>query len=78
MYVCMHTRTHTHIHIHTCIQLLDTHDDEGGYAFLDDDASVHRPWDVVLRLKTEYLNCVNGIAFQNEQLGENKLNTSIV
>ena len=27
------------------------------------------PWDVVTKVRTEYLNAVNGIAFQNEQIG---------
>jgi hypothetical protein len=28
-----------------------------------------RPLEVLARIKTEYLNCVNGITFQNEQIG---------
>ena len=32
-------------------------------------ASALSPWDVVTKVRTEYLNAVNGIAFQNEQIG---------
>jgi hypothetical protein len=43
-------------------------DSEGGYAFVDDASSV-RPWDAVSKLKTNYLNCVNGVLHNNEQIG---------
>ena len=43
----------------------------GGYAFVDDAASTPRAWDVVCKIKIEYVNCVNGVAFQNEQIGHN-------
>jgi hypothetical protein len=49
--------------------LSDADDFEGGYALIDETASTPRPWDVLSKIKTEYLNCVNGIAFQNEQIG---------
>lgn len=43
-------------------------DSEGGYAFVDDTSSL-RPWDVLSKLKTSYLNCVNGVLHNNEQIG---------
>ena len=51
------------------VSLVD--DSEGGYAFVDNTIQGNlRPWDVLSKLKTSYLNCVNGVAFQNEQIGE--------
>jgi len=49
--------------------LPDTDDCEGGYAFIDESMRAPRAWDVLSKLKTAYLNCVNGVAFQNEQIG---------
>lgn len=46
-------------------------DNEGGYSFIDNTIEANlRPWDVLSKLKTSYMNCVNGVAFQNEQIGE--------
>ena len=49
--------------------LPDTDDCEGGYAFIDEGMRAPRAWDVLSKIKTAYLNCVNGVAFQNEQIG---------
>ena len=49
--------------------LPDTDDCEGGYAFIDESMRAPRAWDVLSKIKTAYLNCVNGVAFQNEQIG---------
>ena len=49
--------------------LPDAEDCEGGYAFIDESVQAPRPWDALGKIKTAYLNCVNGAAFQNEQIG---------
>ena len=49
--------------------LPDADDCEGGYAFVDESVQAPRPWDALGKIKTAYLNCVNGAAFQNEQIG---------